>query len=371
MRAHRINGGAVLAAFWMTAGLAQAQPLNVTDFDSLGAFPSAPGDYTINTSGDPTLTAPDGTVITGVVYGQIAVFTFDAIAIGSGMTVTANGDRPLALLSYSDVTIDDTGFINVNGQNATGTVAGAGGPGGGGGGNGGTNLQGAKPGRGPGGGGISGGGGFGGRGGGFNGGASYGNLDSLLEGGSGGGGGSGGPAGTAGGGGGGGGGTIEIGALGDVIIAGHSILAMGGSGGAGTGGRASGGAGGGGGSGGGIFLHGDSVWLQSLLSAPGGTGGSGHLGGAGGGGGGGGQVFILTGQGGFWNGGGIDVSGGTGPGGDGDAGTIIIIEPAIVPVEYESATLALGGLGALALLDFARRFRKRVAESLSGTGAAS
>jgi hypothetical protein len=345
-----------MAAVWIAAGPAQAQLLNVTDFASLGQFPSAPGVYTINTSGDPTLTAPDGTVFQGVVFDDIAVFTFDAITIGTDMTITASGDLPLALLSYTDVIIWDTGLIDIRGQWAQGQLAGLGGPGGGGGGNGGFSGSDGVPGGGPGGGGAGdinhyagGGGGFGGRGGGVNGGARYGKLARLLEGGSGGGGGGSNQVLARGGGGGGGAGAIEIGALGTIIVGGNSILAMGGSGGSHT--RVLAGAGGGG-SGGGIFLHGDTVWLQSLLDA---TGGSGFSGQYGGGGGGGGRVFILTAPGGFWNDGGIDVSGGTGSG-DGAPGTIKIREWS----DQDSAGLTFAGLGGLALLDVVRRRRKRL-----------
>jgi hypothetical protein len=336
MRTHPIIW-AILIVLSGAAGPAKADPLNVTDFDSLGEFPSRPGIYAINTSGDPRLTAPDGTVIGGVVFNDLAVFTFDAIVIGTDMTITAGGDRPLALLSYSDAIIHGTGIINVSGQTVQGLSAGSGGPGGDGGGNGGSAGQAGAPGGGPGGGSGGnlttpggGGGGFGGAGGGPNGGSAYGDLTVFLEGGSGGGGGFGGAhAGARGGGGGGGGGTIEIGALGDIIIAGDSIQAMGGSGGLPF--RAGSGSGGGG-SGGGIFLHGDSVVLLSLLKATGGNGGSG---------GGGGQVLILTGAGGFWDEAGIDVSGGTGPAGDGEPGTVTI--------------MGMGILGALALADLARR----------------
>lgn len=45
MRAHPLDGLAVLAALGGTTGLALADPLRVTDFDSKGAFPSGPGAY--------------------------------------------------------------------------------------------------------------------------------------------------------------------------------------------------------------------------------------------------------------------------------------------------------------------------------------
>ncbi len=351
MRAPGFAGAAALAALCLTAGLAAADPLNVTDFDSLGRFPSGPGVYTINTSADtPMLTAPDGTVIGGVVYDGIAVFTFDRIRISTDMTITATGDRPLALFSYSDVIIHHTGLIDVSGKNGINLSAGAGGPGGGPGGNGGSRGgNNGDPGGGPGGGGGGtqttggSGGGFGGSGGGPNGGASYGDLSMLLEGGSGGGGGFGGSG--TGGGGGGGGGVIEIGALGDIIVGGNGILALGGNWGLNI--RL--GTAGGGGSGGGIFLHGDSVRLHSPLQAAGGHGT---------GGGGGGQVLILTGSGGFHGHDDIDVSGGTGSDGsrDGEPGTVTIGNLC----DYGLGGWTLGGFGCLALFDCARRGRKRL-----------
>jgi hypothetical protein len=190
MSAQGRYGGAALAAFWITVGLAPAQPLHVGDFDSLGPFPTAPGVYKVDTSGTPTLVTPDGTVIEGVVFEDIAVFTFDDILVGDGMTLTASGDRPLALLSYRDVTVGGTGLISVRGQSGVVGTAGLGGPGGGGGGAGGTAGNPGNPGSGPGGGGGGvtaggGGGGFGGSGGGAFGGPSYGDLALALEGGSG------------------------------------------------------------------------------------------------------------------------------------------------------------------------------------------
>lgn len=346
MRAHLITWAAALATLGLAAGLAWADPLNVTDFDSLGPFPSEPGAYSINTSEDPpTMTLPDGTVIYGVVANDIAVFTFDRIPIRAGMFVYAFGDRPLALLSYSDVAIRHTGFFNV--QSAGGGAGGATG----------------RPGEGPGGGGGAaglnpgGGGGFGGRGGG-NGGDTYGDLASLLEGGSGGGGGSSSDPRGVGGAGGSGGGALEIGALGEIFINQSSVWANGAPGHNGTGVRSA--AGGGGGSGGGIFLHGDAVRLHGSLQARGGNGGSGApVGGGKGAGGGGGRVLILTGPGGFHGRGTIDVSGGAGSpdhSTDGEPGTVTI-------GSLEDPGLGgwtLGGLGCLVVFDGARRGRRRL-----------
>ena len=355
MRVHLTTWAAALAALGGAASLAAADPLNVSDFDSLGRFPSGPGVYTINTSGDaPTLRAPDGTVIVGVVYNDIAVFTFDRIRIGRDMTITAAGDRPLALLSYSDVIIRHSGSINVSGKNAGGAgAAGAGGPGGGFGGSGTAGI--GDPGSGPGGGGPSGGGGFGGSGGGVNGGDSYGDLSLLLEGGSGGGAGNHtSPPPGRGGGGGGGGGAVEIGALGEIIIDGNGITANGGT----SGPPLRAGSAGGGGSGGGILLHGDSVHLHSPLQA---KGGGGATEGGGGGGGGGGRVLILTGAGGFHGHADIDVSGGTGPAGDGEPGTVTIGNLC----DSVLGGWALGGFGGLVLLDGARRGRRRLRDAFA------
>jgi hypothetical protein len=129
MRAPAVSWVAVLAVLGAAAP-APADPLVVTDFQSLGAFPTAPGTYTVNTSGTPTLTGPGGVQITGVASGGIAVFTFDSIAVGDGLTLTGVGDRPLALLSYGDVAVSGTGVVDVGGRTGPGGPgAGAGGVG--------------------------------------------------------------------------------------------------------------------------------------------------------------------------------------------------------------------------------------------------
>jgi hypothetical protein len=333
------------------AGRASAGSLDPNAFPSLGASPTAVGAYTFNTSADvsPTLAGPGGT-INGVYFADvpghtIAVFDFDSIAIGSGMTFTGSGANVLALLSRGDVTLSGTGRIDVSGFGGGFGPPGEGGPGGGGGGDG----QFYRPGigNGPGGGsGSGGGGGFGGSGGsgstiGAGGSISYGNLAALLQGGSGGG--SGGiNSGAGGAGGGAGGGGLEIGAVGNLSIGGAGILTNGGDGGFGLGG-------GGGGSGGGLLLHADSVTLTSLLSAQGGSGAHGSF--LGGGGGGGGRMLIQTGNGGFSNSGTIDVLGG-GPGSDGFGrvgrpGAVGVVTINVVP---EPASIVILGTGVLGLV---------------------
>jgi hypothetical protein len=187
-----MKGTALLVFLAACPGRLGATPLVITNFSSLGLFPSAPGTYTFATSGTPTLTGPGGFQTAGVVFGNIAVFTFDGITIGGGMTVVGSGDRPLALLSYDSVILSGSGIIDVSGSGRFG------GAGGGAGGNGGAvPLSPAMAGTGPGGGGAGGvggtasglgsGGGFGGIGGGPNGGGVYGELSASLQGGSGGG----------------------------------------------------------------------------------------------------------------------------------------------------------------------------------------
>src|SRR5215204_2371375 len=101
---------AIVGVLLATAAPLRATPLVVTEFPSLGPFPTAPGDYTFDTSGTPTLTAPGGLSLTGLVGpDDIAVFAFASIFIDTGMVVRGVGSRPLALLSYADVTITGTG----------------------------------------------------------------------------------------------------------------------------------------------------------------------------------------------------------------------------------------------------------------------
>ena len=84
---------------------AAAGMLHPGDFASLGQLPDESGQYQFNTSGAvPVLTLPDGSTINGVFdpTGQIAVFTFNSINLDQSPMVTAQGSRPLALLSQGD-----------------------------------------------------------------------------------------------------------------------------------------------------------------------------------------------------------------------------------------------------------------------------
>lgn len=287
---------------------------------------------------------------------DVAVFVFDSFELDSGLTLSATGSRPLAILSLSDLTVGGT--IDASARDLAEPRGFLGeeiaGPGGGNGGPGATtpalasgsaaygapadsvgNPVGANGGT---------GGAFGGAGGravfaGFGAGVAgdpYANLAAGIQGGSGGG--------TAGGGffggsgflagGGGGGGGIELGALGAIsILSSGSVLANGGDGEIGI--VISGVGGGGGGAGGGILLHGADVNQFGLLSAQGGKGGQAPRTG---GGGGGGAIYVAY-------SGSLDETGGVynvagGAAGDfnaaepGQAGVIdkVQVEPSEVPV---------------------------------------
>jgi hypothetical protein len=303
------RSGHFLAILGLLFGLccpALANPIDPFAFTSLGAFPTAPGSYLVQTLDPvtPTLTEPDGTVLHGVYSSGLAVFDFDAILLGSGVLLSAGGRglAPLVLLSRSDATIAGTIDVTGGGFPSGFHVGGDNGPGGG--------LVGAIAafhGR------IlavagSSGGGFGGPGRdggdvfvppgavtpgdpaipvpGGRGGMAYGNITQQLVAGSGGAQGIG--TGAIGpGSGGAGGGAIEIGAAGSLAISGaivaDGLAAIDNSG---------------GGSGGAILLHAAVVDLTGRLEALGGAGGAGDPGRnvAAGGAGGGGQVAILYGR---------------------------------------------------------------------------
>lgn len=256
---------------------APASPLDPRAFASLGTLSAASGTVTIDTRAL-TITGAGATSFTGVSLAQgpglpaIAVFDFDGITLGAGVTVTVTGERPLALLSRGDATVAAT--IDLSGRTfgagpAGGAAGGAGGVGGtigpkagvAGSGTGG-GLTSSFPGNGA---------GFGGAGGSVSpmngGGVAYGNLLKQLEAGSGGSGGASSPRGTgtylAGGQGGSGGGALELGAVGKLTVS-RRLAADGGAG------DASAAYPGGSGSGGGLLLHGALVQVTGSLSAQGG-----------------------------------------------------------------------------------------------------
>ena len=301
--------------------LVQGALLLPSSFSSIGTLNLGAGSYTIDTSGVPTLRDSSNTVLfTGTAFNQgvpgsapfhgfnpeVAVFTFDSAQIAAGVTITATGSRPLALLSKSIFVMQSTtanrSIIDGRGQTGGNTIGnltsppntglgGAGGPGGGRGGDGAPDAFGR--GEGPGGG-LTGpngsstrgnGGGFGGFGGNGFGGtitdSSYGDLNQFLQAGSGGGGSGTDLFSTKGSGGGGGGGAIEIGAATMLTLDGE-INVSGGSQGGGATTLA------GGGSGGGVRLHAPVIDGTGDVFARGG----GPVGGPGGGGG--GRILVLT-----------------------------------------------------------------------------
>lgn len=291
---------------------------------------------------------------------EVAVFRFNSFDLDFGQTITASGDRPLAILSLGDIAIGGVIDASANGAQA--------GPGGGDGGlvNGVLPTSGAVAAGGdlsnPRAGGAGrtssidvpgdfagGGGGFGGAGGFYNfstslGGLANGDLSVGVQGGGGGGGGRDFVTSTAirlyeGGGGGGG---VELGALGAVTIeAGAQVLADGADG---QSNSLSNTISGGGGAGGGILVHATDVAVAGTLSATGGTANT-PSGLSRSGGGGGGRVLLVTSTTGTLDttGATIDVSGGlsgTDPlsslGTDGGSGVSATdtVEPATSQDEY-------------------------------------
>ncbi len=268
------------------------------------------GSITIDTD---TLTLSGAVSATGSLSGNVAVFSFDQISLGSGVSVTLQGSRPLSLRSSGDIVINTTlnaaGAQGVNNTAVSG-AAGWGGVGILGGGDGGRAGQGTGV-PGTNGLGLGGGGGQrsccgGGSGGGFGGvggyprtdtahatpvGAVYGDPQlSVLQGGSGGGGGAGNHdcCYSGGGGGGAGGGAIELLSEKGYVTIGPTgqILVPGGNGGGAS--RQ-----GGGGSGGAIRIdaaRGITIYKPSLLDATGGI--SSLTSDRGGGGGGGGRIYL-------------------------------------------------------------------------------
>lgn len=353
-------------------GAVHAAPFDPFAFTPLvTAFPTTGGTFFVNSAlPTPTLTGPGGFSVMGVISNGVAVFTFSNISNVGASTFSGSGTRPVALLSQSNITLQN---LTVTFNGGPGTTAGSqppGGPGGPGGGAGGTgntsdsNLVG--DGQGPGGGEgffAGGGGGFGGRGGdgaqfggGSNfGGTPYGNLSTTLQGGSGGGG-------SVAAGGGGGGGGIAFIAASTLNLSNVTISANGGDGNPFNNGS-------GAGSGGGIFLSGASVALSGVnLNARGGRGRGSAF--APGGGGGGGRVLVEYGSGGITGSPTINVTGGLG-GNQNDNGTLIspgntstttpgsagvsqIVNVATAAPEPASVVLLLSG----GLLGFGRRRRR-------------
>jgi uncharacterized delta-60 repeat protein len=325
--------------------------LDANDFTAIGAFdPSS--NVVFNTD---TLTVSGGfsgvgtTVIANTGYGnyEIAVFTFDNFELDAGITITATGSRPIAILSQGNMSVAGVIDVSATSNGLPGvSYEQLAGPGGGNGGLSGSAVDfgdaaaGAPAnsagqyasGFGSGGGA---GGGFGGRGGraetnplgGLQNiaqvGQAFANLAAGIQGGSGGATGSAAFSGTFSGGGGGGGG-IELGAVGVLTVAsGGQILANGGNGQPlsvvstdGTGG---------GGAGGGILLHATSVNQHGTLEAKGGDAGGAPR--NGGGGGGGAILIVHHTSGSFDNTGGTQsVDGGTsGPGSGGESGDVGVL----------------------------------------------
>jgi hypothetical protein len=264
----------------------------------------AAGTYVVDTT---TLTitpspGPDGATS---VQDGVAVFAFDNINVGPGVTLDVVGTRPLRLVVSGSMQID--GKILADGDNAATNLTDTAAPGGPGGGAGGTAAHPAGNGPGGGAGGTdldngAGGGGYGGTGargavstfsssagGAAPGGAAYGDLLVTLAGGSGGGVGTPGAPGSGSVSGGGGGGALEL--VGEAITVGASgiVSADGGNG-------AVGGYGGsGGGSGGAVRLRAENIAVQGVLRARGGAGGAGGCCGDGGGGG-GGRILLVAGS---------------------------------------------------------------------------
>jgi hypothetical protein len=357
----------LVMTFVLWQASAFAVPLNPTAFPSLGPSPfEAPGVCIIDTSEIPHLSGTSGIAIGYVTADNVAVFTFDSISIGPGVTIRATGSRPVALLSHNSFELMNGGEIDVSGAWVEGqSVAGAGG------GNGGVTFGG-----GPGGGAIGyGGGGGGGAGFGANGGAggspsggaggiSYGNLAGLLQGGSGGAGAStviDVPGGAGGGG-------LEIGASGAVTIAG--VIKANGYEGADSYGA-------GGGSGGGVLIHGSIVTLSGVINAAGGAGGYASGQGGGGGGGGGGRVHVLTEPGGFIMETGFVVVTGGGSGGapngqSGGSSAMVVgvltpwpdlpgdFYPTDCDVDGSDLAILIANISSIDLMTFAQNFGKNV-----------
>lgn len=358
MRLPRPLRPAALALALAAAPAARADWLDPASFASLGALNLASGSYTIETDGAPVLKDSGGNVLyTGTTYAQggtynptVSVLTFSSISIASGVTITAVGQNPLALLSQSDLVL--YGVIAANGQNGHDSPRlggdGLGGAGGAGGGAGGDSSQaGVGPGGGPGTpGGLpnwAGGGGYGGHGGASDQGLTgpaYGDLHQYLLGGSGGGGGGGNLFQAAGAGGGGGGGGIELGASGSILFGENSALTA--NAGLAGGGFASNA---GGGSGGGLLIHAPTIETRvgSVISALGGA----YFGG-------GGRILFLTDTATINQRGGT-ISAGAGGGANDQENGVVEYDYLRARAVPEPATLAMGLTAAVGVAALVRR----------------
>ncbi|HZZ29473.1 MAG TPA: autotransporter-associated beta strand repeat-containing protein [Pirellulales bacterium] len=282
MGSARMRSVLLAVAFILFFHRAASAQLNPNSYGSIGTLNVLSGTLAINTD---TLTMSNAASFTGAALAQaggpeIAVFDFSSITIGSGITVTITGSRPLALLSKGGALINTTlpnfsgggydgGFLSLPSSITTAS----------------------QPGQGPGAGGASGdltgGGGYGGNGGGAidTVGTPYGNLLQTLVGGSGGGVGITNNSSTAQLEGGSGGGAIEVVAVGNLTVSNISANA----GGASSSVVTSVSSGVSGGSGGGILLSGgtglafESSVTLSAVGMPATVVGAGVAGGGGGG----------------------------------------------------------------------------------------
>ncbi len=324
--------------------------LSPGDFTALGTINAGTSALSFDTD---TLTVSGGLTGTGELIvtpsgAEVAVFTFSGIDLQTSPSVS--GQRGLAILSQSDLTLGGGLSLNLNGGAGGHRVHGLGGPGGFDGGD--SIRDAAEPGftgvngKGPGGslGATSssdrsgGGAGYGGVGGGGEaaGGMVAGDLQmSELLGGSG-------AGATYNKGGGGGGGALALGAVGDLAIEAGVVIQANGGAGAGSGSQLTSG----GGSGGGILVFGKDVVIDGALRANGGAGGSASGAQANGGGGAGGRIAVyyqdeLT-----ASGGAIEVLGGQPVGANtigqpGDVGTVFYsdLTPLMGPGDFAYALI--------------------------------
>src|SRR6516162_8639182 len=119
-----------LAPFFviLLSGTACGQ-LDPNAFPSLGPLNVSSGSLTIDTD---TLSVSGAASFTGVALNQtggplVAVFDFSSITIGSGVTVTLHGTRPLALLSRGNATIQPTLTVSAGASNPVSNTSNLGG----------------------------------------------------------------------------------------------------------------------------------------------------------------------------------------------------------------------------------------------------